>query len=508
MTSDEEAESIDEDQTGTGPDLTTADLKTHVLRLAFPGSMRMGLQSLIEMVSLMIVGSLGAEAIAAVGVGKRVVQLATAVLQALSVGATATVARSIGANDRARAQKVVSQVILFALIIGLCITLTGVTLAPTIMRGMMALQEEPDDEVVRLGSIYLRILSSSYVVAVVLFMSNALFQGAGDMKTPLLLMTYMNVVNVVCAYVLVHGLGPFPAMGVAGAGLAAALARGSAGLIALWILATGRSVISMDLRRIFTIDWNLLRTVVNIGIPAAIENFIRRGSQIMYTMIIAGMGTAAMAANSIAMSIQSLAFMPGFGFGLAATALVGQNLGAQQPDRAERSGYISAKFAVAISCLMSVLFAFAPQLVIHLYTDDAEVISLTVTCLRIIAVALPSLALIQVFSGGLRGAGDTRYVMFSTLLGNWGIRLLGSYLLGMRLGMGLAGVWIAMACDQIGRGFLLMVRFRRGQWKKIRLFFGGGHRPPRSHRHPGAAISHSATGSRPASAANHDNGLT
>ncbi|MFO8060536.1 MAG: MATE family efflux transporter [Bacillota bacterium] len=455
-------------------DLTSMDLRTSVMTLAFPAAMRTGLQSVIEMVSLMIVGSLGAEAIAAVGVAKRLVMVATAVLQALSVGATATVARLIGAKDEAGARRVVNQVVLFALVIGICIAVAGNLFASSVMRGMMALQETPDAEVVRQGAAYLRILSSSYVVAVMLFMANALFQGAGDMKTPLFLMTSINIVNVVCAYVFVHGIGPFPAMGVAGAGLAAAVARGGGGLAALWILASNRSVIGMDTRRLFRIDWELLRAVIQVGIPAAVENFIRQGSQILYTMIIAGLGTAAMAANSIAMSIQSLAFMPGFGFSLAATALVGQNLGARQPSRAEKSGYTSLRYAMIVSCLMGVLFLVAPGLITRLYTDDPEVIALTVMCLRIIAISMPSLAMVMVFSGGLRGAGDTRFVMLSTLVGNWGIRLLGSYLLGMRLGMGLAGVWIAMAGDQIGRGFLLLARFRRGRWKGIELFRPGG----------------------------------
>jgi len=208
---------------------------------------------------------------------------------------------------------------------------------------------------------------------------------------------------------------------------------------------------------------------VRVGFPAAIENFVRRGSQILYTMIIAYLGTVAMAANSIAMSIQSLSFMPGFGFGLAATALVGQNLGAEQPQRAEDAGFQSLRYALVCCIVMGVVFFLAPQMITHLYTDDAEVMQLTVSCLRVIALAMPFLAMIQVFSGGLRGAGDTTFVMLATLIGNWGIRLLGSYILGVYFGLGLVGVWIAMASDQMGRGLLLLWRFKKGRWKTIQL---------------------------------------
>ncbi len=495
MPSDDAPESSPHGKKTTG-DLTSMDLRTSVITLALPAAMRTGLQSVIEMVSLMIVGSLGAEAIAAVGMAKRLVMVATAVLQALSVGATAVVARLIGAGDNEGARKVVNQVVLLALVIGICIAVAGNLSATAVMRGMMTLQEVPDAEVVQQGATYLRILSSSYVVAVMLFMANALFQGAGDMKTPLYLMTAINIINVVLAYVLVHGIGPFPTMGVAGAGLAAAIARGSGGLAALWILATNKSGIGMDTKKIFAIDWKLLGAVIRVGVPAGIENFVRQGSQILYTIIIAGMGTAAMAANSIAMSIQSLAFMPGFGFSLAATALVGQNLGAKQPSRAEKAGYTSLRYAMILACLMSVIFVVAPRLITHLYTNDPEVTALTVTCLRIIAISLPSLAMVMVFSGGLRGAGDTRFVMFTTLAGNWGVRLVGSYVLGMHFGLGLPGVWIAMAGDQIARGFLLLARFRRGSWKSIELF-----RPGRKKTSSPGVRFHAAPASQPTSTA-------
>ncbi len=470
MSSDDSPPEPSERSGGGKPDLTSMNLRSSVLSLALPGSMRMGLQSLITMASLMIVGSLGAEAIAAVGVGQRVIQPVTAVLQALTVGATATIARSMGAKDEATSRRVVNTAVLFAIFVGIFIAAIGVIFAPYMMRGMMILQAEPDQEVIRQGTIYLRLLSTSYVAAVALFMSNGIFQGAGDARTPLFLMTYMNGANVVVAYLLVFGVGPIPPMGIAGAGVAAAFARGSGGLIALWLLATNRSVVGMDLKTFFNVDWKLLKAIINVGFPAAIEKFIRTGSQILYTMIIAGMGTTAMAGNSIAMSIQSLSFMPGFGFGIASTALVGQNLGAEQPDRAEKSGYVALRYATVISLVMVAVLVFAPQMIAHLYTDDPEVISLTVLCLRIIAVSLPGLAMVQVFSGGLRGAGDTRFVMLSTFIGNWGFRLLGAYVLGFRMGMGLMGVWIAMAADQIGRGLIVLFRFRRGRWKHIQVY--------------------------------------
>ncbi len=449
--------------------LTSMPLNSSVLHLAGPAVARKACQSLIEMVSLIIVGSLGAEAIASVGIGKRIIMMSTAIMQALSVGATAIVARYYGAGDEEGARRVVTQTVLLGLGLGACVAVAGVTLAPYIMRGMMALQEAPDAGVIAHGTAYLRSLSAFYVLAIPLFMSIAIFQGAGDMKTPLYLMIYMNAVNVVLAYVLVNGIGFFPAMGVTGAGLAAGFARGSAGLIALTILARDRGVIGMDVGRLVRFDTGLVRSIVAVGLPAAGEKFVQRGSQILYTMLIAGMGTTAIAANAIAMSIQSLSFIPGFGFSMATTALVGQNLGAQKPGRAEKCGYAAYRYAVMLVGAGIFFFLFAPRFIAGFYTNDADVVSLTAMCLRIIAISMPFMAMIQVFSGGLRGAGDTRVVMFINTLGNWGVRLLGSYLLGWYMGLGLVGVWIAMALDQFARGMFLLWRFRAGHWKWIQV---------------------------------------
>jgi len=451
------------------PDLTSMPLHSSVLHLAGPAVLRKACQSLVEMVSLIIVGSLGAEAIASVGIGKRIIMMSTAIMQALSVGATAIVARYYGAGDEDGARRVVTQTVLLGLCLGVFVAAAGVLLSPHVMRGMMMLQEIPDVGVIGYGTAYLRSLSAFYVLAIPLFMSIAIFQGAGDMKTPLYLMIYMNVVNVVLAYLLVNGVGPFPSLGVTGAGLAAGFARGSAGFIALTILASDRGVIGMDVGKLLRFDTGLVRSVVSIGLPAAGEKFVQRGSQILYTMLIAGMGTTAIAANSIAMSIQSLSFIPGFGFSMATTALVGQNLGAQKKKRAEKCGYAAFKYAAMLVGVGVLFFLLAPDFVAGFYTDDVEVVALASTCLRIIAISMPFMAMLQVFSGGLRGAGDTRVVMFINTLGNWGVRLFGSYMLGMYMGLGLVGVWIAMALDQFTRGMFLLWRFRTGHWKWIQV---------------------------------------
>jgi putative MATE family efflux protein len=282
------------------------------------------------------------------------------------------------------------------------------------------------------------------------------------------IMGIVNLTNIGLAFLLVFGYGPIPALGVAGAGLAGGLSRGLGGILVVWFLFSEYSPIELDWEAgLLQIDGSIVRGILDIGLPAAGENLVRQASQLLYTMLIAGLGTMAIAANQIAMSVQSLSFMPGFGFGMAATALVGQNLGAQKPDRASSAGWESLKWAMLISCTMGVLFFFFPSVLMGFYTGNSEVIQLGTGPLQIIAFSQPFLASIMVLAGGLRGAGDTRYVMYLTTFGNWGIRLVFSYILGFVVGWGLLGVWVAMAMDQVIRGSLVALRFRSGKWKDI-----------------------------------------
>jgi len=460
------------------PNLTTMDLRQSVITLALPAVGRMLLQTVVGIVALMIVGRLNAASIAAVGIGNRLFFIAMGVLSAITIGSTAAVARTIGADDMEQAKKVTVQSLMLAVLIGLAVAVIGFFSAEPLMHMMMMMQEEVDLVVVRLGTVYLRFLWASMVVGTLLFTGNAILQGAGDMKTPMYVMAVVNVFNIVLAYVLVFGYGPFPKMGVAGAGLAGGLARIIGGVIVTAFLFTKHSPVPIKWSETRPhLHWGTIQGILDIGLPAAGENLVRQASQIIYTMLIAGLGTIAIAANQIAMSVVSLSFMPGFGFSMAATALVGQNLGASQPKRAEQAGWESLKWGIIVCTTMGTIFFLFPELLLGLYTENTEVIRLATMPLRIIAVSQPFLAVVMILAGGLRGAGDTRYVLFLTTIGNWGIRLVFSYVLGFVLGWGLNGIWIAMAMDQIIRGLLTLLRFRSGKWKDIELKLNDSKQP-------------------------------
>jgi len=451
------------------PGLTSMDLGRSVLVLAVPSVARSVLQTVVQMVSLMIVGNLGPAAIAAVGIGNRITLLAIGILSALSVGGTAVVARCIGSGDVEGARKTAVQSILFSSVLGTVICLASLAFGETLVRAMLSLQAEMDTAVLAGATIYVRTVGASFLLGVLLIMVNSLMQGAGDTRTPLYIMSMVNLLNLTLACVLVFGLGPLPGLGVTGAALAAGVSRAAGGLVALFLLFRHPAFRGIRLVHLRRFDWGIVAPILNIGVPSAGENLVRQGSLLLYTALIAGLGTLSIAANAIAMSIQSLSFMPGFGVSIAATTLVGQNLGAGKPGRAERAGYESLRWGLVMAVLAGLLFFFGAHSLVRLYNDDAEVVRLTVVCLRIIAVSQPFLAVVIVLAGGLRGAGDTRYVLFLTAAGNWGIRLLGVYILGFHLGYGLPGVWFAMALDQFARSILTLARFRSGKWKTIRI---------------------------------------
>jgi putative MATE family efflux protein len=297
---------------------------------------------------------------------------------------------------------------------------------------------------------------------------NACLRGAGDTRTAMWVMAVVNVLNVVVAWTTINGSFGLPRMGVAGSALGATVGRAVGGLLVIGVLVKGRSGLKLDLRG-WRIDWGLIRRVVRIGLPTGIEQVIMRLGMITFIRAIASMGTIAVAAHTVALRAESLSFMPGFGFAVAGTTLVGQGLGAGDPERAERSGYLTFQLAAMLMSAMGLAFVLLPTPLIALFTDDPAVIEMSIAPLRIVGFVQPLLAAAMVFPGNLRGAGDTRFPMYITGASVWAIRVPAAFVLGLVLGMGLSGAWLGMAIDLVVRGVLFFLRFRSGRWKLARV---------------------------------------
>jgi putative MATE family efflux protein len=213
----------------------------------------------------------------------------------------------------------------------------------------------------------------------------------------------------------------------------------------------------------------MIRRILRVGLPSGLEQLLLRTGQMFFARILAEMGTVAYAANQVAMNAWSMSFMPGFGFALAATTLVGQGLGAKDPDAAQQRGYTAYRMGAAFMGAMGLVFLLFPAQIVGFFTNEAQVVELGALPLQMVGLIQPILAATMIFAGGLRGAGDTRFPMAVTGVSIWLLRLPLAYLFGLVLGWGLLGAWSALALDLSMRGLLNFLRFRGGRWKSVQV---------------------------------------
>ena len=438
-----------------------ATIRRDVLRLALPATGEQMLGMMIGIVDTFLVGHLGAASLAAVGLATQWVFLAQTLQGAIATGSTALVARFVGAREPGQANRVVRQSVLLGALIGLTCSLLGLGLArpAVLLLGAQA-------EVIGLSTTYLTIASSFLLFSALMFVGNASLRGAGDTRTPLYVMVVVNVVNIAVAWTAINGLFGLPKMGVAGSAMGAAAGQTVGGVLVIVALLKGRSGIRLQLAHLRP-EWTMIRRILRVGLPTGAEQIFFRTGNMAYVRILASLGIAAYAANQVAINGWSLAFMPGFGFAVAATTLVGQSLGARDPDDAQRRGYTAYRLGAVLMAAIGLTFVLFPAQIMGFFTSDAQVIALGTMPLQVMGLFQPVLAASMIFAGGLRGAGDTRYPMAATAAGIWLVRLPLAYLLAVVLGWGLVGGWIAMSIDLTMRGIFNFLRFRSGRWKSI-----------------------------------------
>lgn len=436
-------------------------LVKRVLALAWPVVLEQTLFAVVGLTDTYVVGHLGANALAAVGLSNQIINLLGAVYGAVATGSMAVVARQIGAGERSEASKTTQQSILAAFVIGLTLSIVSFTFAEQIMQALGAA-----DDVVPIGAAYLRISSFTLILMPTLFVGNAIMRAIGDTRTPMQIMAVVVILNAGLAFWLVRGE---PNLGANGSALAAMVARGVGGGLAVAALLKGRGRVRLP-REWPRLDWPRLKRVLSIGLPAGAEQLLLQGALIAMTTIITSLGTAAYAAHQIALNVMSMSYLPGWGFALAATTLVGQNLGARDTAQAKASGYTAFRLGLLVMASMgALLFIFDETLVRAFVPDDAAVIQFGVGAIRISAFIQPVMAASFVFSGGLRGAGDTRTALFITVGSTWLTRVPIAYLLAHTLGLGLDGAWLAIAADFVTRATFFWLRFRSGKWMTIKV---------------------------------------
>jgi len=445
---------------------TPREIRRSIFNLAWPAVLRMFLQSIVGVIDVIMIGSLGATAIAAVDMSNRLIMVIIGAMTALTIGATALVAQSIGAKDKKKSNKIMVNSLLTGVFLAIILAILGVIFSTDFLKAMMVLMEEVDNNVLTQGSIYLKIVFASMVFGLPMMIINAVLQGIGDMKTPLYIMLITNVCNTVFNYLLIFGIGIFPELGVAGAALGTAFSRVVGTIIGFSILVKGKTDMKLSLdKATLKLERDIIKDIFDIGVPAAIEQLVRQSSQIVYTLLVAGLGTITIAANAIVMNAQMVPIMIGFGFSTAATTLVGQSLGADKQDLAKRYGRETAYLSMLLMIVISIPMFIWVDTIIGLFTSNPDVVSLVKPVLKIMIFIQPIFSIMMVLTGALRGAGDTKWTMYIAVAGNWLTRLILSLVLGYSLGYGLLGFWLAMGIDVLVRTGLIIWRYSSDKWQ-------------------------------------------
>lgn len=460
---------------------TDAELRKETFKLALPAILEMMMQTLLGFADMAMVGSLGSAAIAAIGLSDMPMMTAMAGFAAISVGTTALVARYIGAKEQIMANNVAKQSLIISVFMAATFTFLGLILAESIVTLMGA-----KEDVIPLSVSYFKIVALGLPLMIITLVMSGVLRGSGDTKTPMYINGIANVVNIVGNFFMIYPSRnitltlpiietklsifiPGAGLGVNGAAIATTTSRSLAGLAILFILLSGRCLVKVNIREKLRIDFTIIRKIFNIGVPAAIEQFFMRFGQLLFFRIVSELGTVMIAAHRITLTAESLSFMPGFGFALAATTLVGQYLGAEEPELSEKSGIIAVEMAAIVMSIVGIFFFIWPDIFLKIFTREKEILENARWCLRIVALSQPFLAGVMGFSGALRGAGDTRRVLKITFIGIWGIRLTLAYLLAIVLKLGLIGAWIGMSIDLVIRGILFFIIFKSGKWKSIKV---------------------------------------
>ncbi|MFT8311375.1 MAG: MATE family efflux transporter [Sporolactobacillus sp.] len=426
-----------------------------VLALAIPAMVESLLQTVVGFVDTLFVARLGLAEVTAVGVANTLLAVYIAVFMAIGIGTSSIIAKHIGAGDSEGAREAARQSTWITLVAGLLFGLLTLCFAEQLLRMMGA-----SDEVLSQGALYFRIVGTpAFVISLMINFGNVL-RASGNTVSPMMISFWMNLIHIVLDYVLIFGIFQFTGFGVGGAAAATVLTR-IIGVIMLHA-AIRHSPVHFSLRRQRkNRNKRLMWEIIRLSTPATGERLIMRLGQVVYLGLIVHMGTEIYAANTIAENIETFAYLPGLGLSVAATVLVGKELGAKRYKEAYSYGLLTAIISVVIMCITGILLFFMTPFFAAWFTDQVSTAEMITLAMRIDAFFMPPLAIGLVLAGALQGAGDTKTPMYSTAIGMWGIRVVFIYLLGVRGTMGIAGIWIAQGIDLTVKALFLYFCYRK-----------------------------------------------
>ena len=448
---------------GSHQDYTTGNLNRAILLLAVPMVLEMVLESLFAVVDVFWVGRLGANAVATVGLTESLLSLVFAVGIGLSLSTTAMVSRRIGEKDPEGAAVAGVQAIVLGLSTSLAVGIPCFIYAPHLLHLMGA-----SDDIVRTGGGYARIALGGSGAILMLFLNNAIFRGAGDAAIAMRLLWVSNLINLVLDPCLIFGLGPFPRLGVTGAALATFTGRSIGVAYQFYRLLRGTERIRVLARQI-RINWQVLIKLVRVSLTGILQFAIAHTSWIGLVRIVSIFGAAALAGYTIAIRIVVFAILPSWGLSNAAATLVGQNLGAKKPERAEQAVWRTGLYNMLFLGSLGVFFIVWAEPIARLFTSDPAVIPLAATCLRIVSYGNIGYAYGMVMLQAFNGAGDTVTPTIVNFFGFWLLEIPLAYWLAISLGMQSRGVYWAIVIAEGSIAAATALLFRRGRWKAQKI---------------------------------------
>jgi putative MATE family efflux protein len=450
---------IQEAVSGTEQDFTEGKLSRAIILLAIPAVLEMVMESVFVIVDIYFVSRLGADAVATVGITESMITVIYAISIGLGTATTSMVSRRIGEKKSDLASRTAYQAIISGMAVSILIGIPGALYAERLLSLMGASQS-----IVLTMSGYTKIMIGGNIVIMMLFIVNAIFRSAGDAAVAMKVLWIGNIINIVLDPCLIFGLGPFPQMGVTGAAIATNIGRGTAVLVQFYLLFSGKKRIKLSINQLI-IDFSIMMKLFKLSIGSIGQNLIGTTSWIALVRIISIFGSEVVAGYTIAIRIIGFTLLPSWGISNAASTLVGQNLGAKKPERAEKAVWVTGWVNMILLGSVGLVLVAFPETFVRLFIDNENVIKSGILGLRIISLGFIAYGLGMVLINSFNGAGDTSTPLKINIFSFWLVEIPLAWFLAIKAGFEEEGVFIAIVVAESLMTFIAWVIFRKGKWK-------------------------------------------
>lgn len=444
---------------GSEQDFTEGKLSRAILLLSIPAVLEMIMESIFVIADIFFVSRLGADAVATVGITESMITIIYAIAIGLGTATTSMVSRRIGEKNNEEASRTAFQAIMTGLLVSLLIGIPGAFFAEKLLDLMGASQS-----ITGTMAGYTKIMLGGNVVIMMLFIINAIFRSAGDAAVAMKVLWIGNIINIILDPCFIFGLGPFPQMGVTGAAVATTIGRGTAVMVQFYLLFLGKKRIQLSVKQL-SLDFQIMLKLLKLSIGSIGQYLVSTSSWIALVRIISIFGSEVVAGYTIAIRIIGFTLLPSWGISNAASTLVGQNLGAKKPDRAEKAVWVTGWVNMILLGAIGVILIIFPDFFIRLFISNENVVKSGILGLRIISIGFIAYGLGMVLVNSFNGAGDTSTPLKINIFTFWMVEIPLAYILAIKAGMQEEGVFIAIVFAESLMTLVAWLVFRRGKWK-------------------------------------------